>query len=119
MDQRVQATLALLSDSFPRKPSVEELARAVNLSPSYLRRLFRAETGIPLNQYLKSIRIQKAKELIENTFLNMKQVMYAVGIKDKSQFARDFKKLFGLTPTQYKARCRFEHSFKRDNSSAK
>ena len=38
---------------------------------------------------------------MENTFLNMKQIMFAVGVKDKSQFARDFKRLTGLTPTEY------------------
>lgn len=115
----MQAVSALLRNSLTRKPSIKELAQAVNLSPSHLRHLFKAETGTPLNQYLKSIRIQKAKELIEDTFLNMKQVMNAVGVKDKCQFARDFKKLTGLTPTQYKARRRSERVFKMDILSNK
>ena len=106
MDQRVQAVLDLLEGSLSKKPAVEELADAVNLSPSHLRRLFKTETGIPLNQYLKSLRLEKSKELMEHTFMNMKQIMFAVGVKDKSQFARDFKKLTGFTPTQYTARFR-------------
>ena len=106
MDQRVQAVLDLLGESISSKPAVEQLADAVNLSPSHLRRLFKTETGIPLNQYLKSLRLEKSKELMEHTFMNMKQIMFAVGVKDKSQFARDFKKLTGFTPTQYTARFR-------------
>lgn len=106
MDQRVQAVLELLAESIDSKPAVNELANAVNLSASHLRRVFKAETGIPLNRYLKSLRLQKSKELIEHTFLNMKQIMFAVGVKDKSQFARDFKRLTGFTPTQYAARFR-------------
>jgi len=112
MDQRVQVVLNLLRESIDNKPAVKELADAVNLSSSHLRRVFKAETGISLNRYLKSLRLQKSKELIEHTFLNMKQIMFAVGVKDKSQFARDFKKLTGFTPTQYATRFRSTQKFK-------
>jgi len=112
MDQRVQVVLELLGESIHSKPAVNELANAVNLSASHLRRVFKAETGTPLNRYLKSLRLQKSKELIEHTFLNMKQIMFAVGVKDKSQFARDFKRVTGFTPTQYAARFRSTEKFK-------
>jgi len=112
MDQRVKAVLDLLGESIDNKPAVNELANAVNLSASHLRRVFKAETGIPLNRYLKSLRLQKSKELIEHTFLNMKQIMFAVGVKDKSQFAREFKRLTGFTPTQYAERFRYTEKFK-------
>lgn len=112
MDQRVQVILELLDYDSSKKQSIKTLADAVNLSPSHLRRLFKAETGTPLNQYVKSLRLEKSKELIEHTFLNMKQVMFAVGVKDKSQFARDFKKLTGVTPTQYAARFRSTENFR-------
>jgi transcriptional regulator GlxA family with amidase domain len=112
MDQRVQSVLNRLGESISNKPAVDELAETVNLSPSHLRRLFKAETGIPLNRYLKSLRLEKSKDLIEHTFLNMKQIMFAVGVKDKSQFAREFKKLTGLTPSQYAARFRLTENFK-------
>ena len=112
MDQRVQAVLDLLCELIDTKPAVKELADAVNLSPSHLRRVFKAETGIPLNRYLKSLRLQKSKELIEHTFLNIKQIMFAVGVKDKSQFARDFKNFTGFTPTEYAARFRSTENFK-------
>ena len=104
MDVRVQAVIALIDSSFHQELSVEDIAREVNLSASYLAHLFKAETGVSLLQYLKSFRMRKAKELIETTFLNVKQVMYRVGVKDKCHFARDFKKMYGLTPAQYKAR---------------
>lgn len=112
MDQRVQVILEMLDLDSSKKQSVEKLADAVNLSPSHLRRLFKAETGTPLNQYVKSLRLQKSKELMEHTFMNMKQIMFAVGVKDKSQFARDFKRLTGVTPTQYAARFRSTDNFR-------
>ena len=119
MDQRVQAVLNLLGESISSTPTVKELAEAVNLSPPHLRRLFKLETGTPLNQYVKSLRLQKSKELMENTFLNMKQIMFKVGVKDKSQFARDFKRLTGFTPTQYTARYRTTENFKINTLSHK
>ena|SRR5215213_623515 len=102
MDMRVQAVIALMDSSFQQELSAEELAQAVNLSASYLAHLFKAETGVSLFQYLKSLRMRKAKELMETTFLSVKQIRNRVGVRDKCHFARDFKKTYGLTPAQYK-----------------
>jgi AraC-like DNA-binding protein len=55
-------------------------------------------------QYLKSLRMQRAKELIDSTFLNTKEIMQRVGINDESHFVREFKKLYGLPPGSYKQR---------------
>ena len=92
--------------SFHRELSVDDLARDVNVSASYLSHLFKEEMGISLMQYLKSVRMRKAKELMETTFLNVKQIMNSVGVKDKCHFSRDFKKTYGITPAEYKAHCR-------------
>ena len=46
--------------------------------------------------------MQRAKELAESTFLNAKQIMNLLGINDQSHFARDFKKTYGLTMTEYR-----------------
>jgi transcriptional regulator GlxA family with amidase domain len=102
MDPRVEAVIALMDSSFHQELSTEDLARAVNLSSSYLAHLFKAETGVSLLQYLKSLRMRKAKELMETTFLSVKQIRSRVGARDKGHFARDFKRAYGLTPAQYK-----------------
>lgn len=105
MDVRVKALIALMDDSYHQELSVEAMARTANLSPSYLSHLFKAETGLSPLQYLKSVRMSKAKELMENTFLNVKEVMHRVGVKDKCHFARDFKKAYGMAPTEFRTRC--------------
>jgi transcriptional regulator GlxA family with amidase domain len=102
MDHRVQTVMVMMEGFWNHELSLEKMAQAVNLSPSHLRNLFKSETGVPLSRYLKSLRILKAKELMETTFLNVKQVMNKVGVSDKGQFAKDFRKAFGLTPTQYR-----------------
>lgn len=85
---------------------LEEVARVVNLSQTRLRYLFKADTGATPAQYLKSLRMRKAKELLEETFLNVKQIMLRVGVKDQSHFVRDFRELYGHTPTEYRRRVR-------------
>jgi AraC-like DNA-binding protein len=77
-----------------------ELVRAVNLSPSHLRRLFKAEVGMSTSRYMKLLRMEQAKYLFETSFLSVKEVMRTVGINNRSHFVKDFKKLYGGTPTQ-------------------
>lgn len=102
MDSRVQQALRLISEDVRRPLLLEEVARAVNLSTPRLRYLFKAETGMTPAQHLKSIRMQKAKELLEGTFLNVKQIMLQVGINDESHFVRDFRERYGLPPSEYR-----------------
>ncbi len=46
--------------------------------------------------------MQQARKLLEETFLSVKQIMSAVGLKDESHFTRDFKKAYGLSPVRYR-----------------
>lgn len=80
------------------------MAASVNLSYSRLEHLFKAETGITPVSYLKKLRIEKARELLETTFLTNQQIIVKVGICDESHFIRDFKKAYGLQPSQYRKR---------------
>ncbi|HEX8131389.1 MAG TPA: helix-turn-helix domain-containing protein [Pyrinomonadaceae bacterium] len=104
MDQRVQSVVALMEKHLHRDLSLGVMAQFVNLSPSRFRHLFKAETGLSPAQYLKSLRMRRAKELTETTFLRMKQIMNKIGVKDKRHFAQDFRKAYGLTPAQNRAR---------------
>lgn len=103
MDRRVRKVIDYMKDDLCRELPFDEIARSVNLSPSRLRYLFKAETGMAPAHYLKYLRLQKAKELAESTFLNVKQIMDKLGIRDQSHFVRDFKRAYGLTPSQYRA----------------
>lgn len=82
--------------------SLTHTAAQVNLSVSRFRHLFKSETGTSVVQFVKALRLKKAKELIETTPLSIKQIMTEVGIKDKSNFARDFKKTYGASPVKYR-----------------
>ena len=99
VDQRIRMTITLMQGRPREELTVNELARLVNLSPSRFHHLFKAETGLSPAHYLWAVRMELAKKLLETSFLGVKQIMNTVGVKDRSHFARDFKAVYGLTPT--------------------
>ena len=104
MDRRVDYVIQHIQNTYERHFSITELARLVNLSPSRVRHLFKRETGLTVHEYLKTIRMKRAKELLESTFLSVKQIVASVGLTDASHFVRDFKRTHGVTPRQYRSR---------------
>ena len=102
MDPRVQQAIDLLSEDLSRPFDACALAASVNLSPSRFRHLFKSEIGLTPAQYLKRLRIEGARKLLEGSFLRLKEVMPRVGVSDESHFIRDFKKTHGLPPIKYR-----------------
>lgn len=112
-EPRILQVIALIAQELQRKITTVEMAQSVNLSPSRLRHLFRDKMGVSLRQYLKEQRLSKARQLLETTFLNVQEIMLRVGVKDKSHFARDFKKAYGLSPLKYRTQFLREKNFPR------
>jgi len=106
MDQRVRNIIAFMNANIHRQSSVRELARSVRLSPSHFRRPFREQTGKPVTKYLKDLRMQHARHLLETTYLSIKQIAVNVGLTSVGHFVTNFKKAYGVTPTRFAARYR-------------
>lgn len=101
VDFRIQlAVMELRKHRFSSGVQIKEIAAGLHISSSHLRHLFKKELGIAPAHYLKALRLQAAKELLETTFLSVKEVMAAVGLTDLSHFVRDYKKHHGETPSQ-------------------
>lgn len=102
MDARVRKVMTLIQKERSRDSSLDEIASQLNLSSSRLRHLFKEETGTTIVQYRKTIRLLQAKRLLETTFLSVKEIMLKVGCRDESNFVRDFKRKYGLSPKRYR-----------------
>jgi transcriptional regulator GlxA family with amidase domain len=98
LDERVARAIAVMKRQRERPVSINQLARAVNLSPSYLTRLFRQHVGCPPAHYDRGQRLDHAYELVTSSRLSIKEIMAAVGWSDPSHFSRDFRSRFGLSP---------------------
>jgi transcriptional regulator GlxA family with amidase domain len=105
IDQRVRAVIVLMHASLNQKLTLREMAMAVGLSTSHLRRLFKAQTGKSVATYLKDLRLQHSRDLLETTFLSVKEIAAKVG-QSANHFVTDFKKVHGVTPSRFAARYR-------------
>ncbi|MBK9013590.1 MAG: response regulator [Saprospiraceae bacterium] len=80
----------------------EELAREMAMSESQLNRKLKALTGKTLSLFIRSIRLQQAKILLETTHLNISEIAYAVGFADPAYFTRTFSQEFGGAPSRFR-----------------
>lgn len=81
---------------------VEELAKEIGVSSSHFYRKLKQLTGQIPNAYLRNYRLQKAAELLSsNKGYNVAEVMYQIGIESNSYFSTSFKKLHGVSPSEY------------------
>lgn len=102
LDRRVVMALELLLQRHESglATSVNELAVQANISVSRFRHVFKAQTGFAPAHFAKVVRLCRAKHLLQNTFLSVKQVSAELGIDDVSHFVRDFQRMFGQSPAQ-------------------
>jgi AraC-like DNA-binding protein len=107
MAQRVKRVIELMQGDPSRDFPLGKMAQSVNLSPPYFCYLFKSITGVPPAKYLKSLRMQQAAVLLTSTFLSVKEIVRRVGLADESHFVRDFKRLHGMTPSEYRHRVLF------------
>jgi AraC family transcriptional regulator len=84
--------------------SLADLAALVGLSTHHLCRAFRARTGMPPYRYFLSLRIERARQLLEAGGANVTEVAQAVGYDDPNQFTRVFRRLTGMTPRDFRRR---------------
>ena len=91
-----------ITQHFNKDISLDDVSRAVNISPYYFSKIFKEDTGENFIEYLTNIRMEKAKELLETTEYSMKEICSMVGYSDPNYFSRSFKKNVGVTPTEFK-----------------
>jgi len=87
---------------FSRDISLDEISEQVQISPYYFSKLFKKETGENFIEYLTKIRIEKAKKLLSESHMTMKEISDAVGYSNPNYFSHTFKKNVGISPSEYK-----------------
>ncbi len=102
MDKRIILLKNQMLSNLRETLTVKKMAIAVNLSESHLQQLFKREVEMSPVQYLKHLRLEQAREMLKNSFLQIKEIGFAVGMPDQSHFSRDFKDKFGATPSEYR-----------------
>lgn len=89
--------------NYKKKYDVNSLARQANMSVSSFHSIFKEITGLPPIQYVKKIKLHKARELLTYNKTTVKSVAYDLGYESLSQFNREYKRMFGITPKSQSA----------------
>jgi len=97
----VLSTKEYLETHYAEDISLEDVADQVNISPQYFSKLIKKNTGFNFVDWLSMLRVKRAKELLSNPNVTVKEVCFLVGYKDPNYFSRIFKKRIGITPSEY------------------
>lgn len=89
---------------YGQKLNLEELARVVCFSPSYLSSVFKKETGTSISAYIKRVRVENSKRLLKDSAMSLSYIAHECGFDDQSYFAKVFKELEGISPKKYRDR---------------
>jgi AraC-like DNA-binding protein len=103
VDKRVEKILEMMRDDVRGELSLAEFAHSVNLSVWRLCHIFKSDVGVPPIKYLRLLRMERAKGLLESSFLSVKEIAFQVGLNDESHFVRDFKSTYGFSPAIYRS----------------
>ena len=105
----VEEIVHYVENNYYKNISLRELAEnKYFVNYSYCSRLFSQETGMNFSKYLIQYRLKKAKTLLENKDMKISFIAFEVGYNDVSHFIQSFKKSYGLTPEEYRARKKIE-----------
>ena len=91
-----------INNNYAKNLSLDKLAEMVYLNPNYLGEIFKKQTQENLVNYLTRVRIEKAKEYFQETGAKTYEIGQWVGYEDSAYFSRVFKKVTGVSPSQYR-----------------
>lgn len=99
---RVQNIKEYLDNHYNERITLDDLAEKFFINKFYLSEMFKEQYGVPVNEYLISVRITRSKELLRFTDKTMSEIAMDCGINGAAYFSRVFKKIEGVTPNQYR-----------------
>lgn len=91
-----------INENYNKDISLISLSKKFDISPYYLSRIFKEATGFSYSEYLNTVRIKKAKQLLKETEFNISQIAKEIGYNNINQFGRIFKNATGLPPSSFR-----------------
>lgn len=102
----IRDTLNRMRTDLAHRWTLSELAQDAHLSPSRLRGLFVKQFGVPPIAMLARLRVRQMARLLRETHQPVRDIARAVGWSNQAHAAQQFRKLTGLSPTEYRAKVR-------------
>ncbi|MBQ1783555.1 MAG: AraC family transcriptional regulator [Gammaproteobacteria bacterium] len=98
--QRIARVIEHIQDHFNQPLAIDSLAGVASMSPSSLHHHFKAVTNASPLQYIKTLRLHQARELVTLAGTSVSEAAFQVGYQSLSQFSREYKRLFGQPPSE-------------------
>jgi len=92
----------LLHDSFTQHLTLGAVSQEVGVHPVHLARTFRSQYGCSVGEYIRRIRIERAKSLLTSTDNTLAAIAQEIGFSDEPHFSRTFKRMIGMTPGRFR-----------------
>jgi AraC family transcriptional regulator len=102
IEQAVERAIATMRDNLGEQVTVDDMARAAMFSKFHFTRIFRQATGVSPGRFLSAMRLQRAKQLLVSTSLNVGDISVMVGYNSVGTFSSRFTRSVGLSPTTYR-----------------
>lgn len=99
---KVQLVKRYIEEHSHEELSLERLSDLVGFTPMYLSKMFKDKLGVNYIDYLTECRIQNAKKLLRDPNKSLKEITYEIGYHEPNYFSKVFKKMCGLTPSEYR-----------------
>jgi two-component system response regulator YesN len=100
--REMKAAVDYIQANYQRDLNMATVSNHVSLNYSYFSQTFKEYTGLSFVQYIKTVRIEKAKELLEKTELKVFEIGTMVGFENSKHFNRVFREMEGVTPLEYR-----------------
>lgn len=97
-----EAAKKYMDENYMRDMNITDVADYLNISYSYLSKIFRAKVELTLTDYFNNIRIEKSKEYLANTSLTLCEICEKIGYNNVQSYQRFFKKYVNITPGDYR-----------------
>jgi len=100
--KEIETVIRYIYQNYSLDLGIDLLADLVCLAPSYLSYIFKKETQENLSKFIKRVRMEKAKEMLENTHEKIVSISVAVGYQNVSYFCQSFREYYGISPQKYR-----------------
>lgn len=97
----VKRAIEYIEKNYTNEISLEEVSRHVGISPQHFSKIFKLETGSNYVDWIAKMRIEQAKNYLDEGNHTIKEICFLVGYKDPNYFSRIFKKMVGMSPSAY------------------
>jgi AraC family transcriptional regulator of adaptative response/methylated-DNA-[protein]-cysteine methyltransferase len=100
--KRIEKAIALIQSTYTHNPSLDQLAKEMNISPFHFQRLFTDWAGVSPHKFMQYLRVEHAKRLLTQESITLFETSYELGLSSTSRLHDLFVSIEGMTPAEYK-----------------